>query len=259
MSVGLDHPEFNAPRPNSDDPFAAKRAEIDAALAKFMDGADIHTARDTLNEDTAARANDFLAGAKKLLREAEDACTRERAPHMAAAKAVSQTWAPIVSRLEKIIALVGPKLDAYLKAKQAAQRKAAEEAARKQREAEDAARRAAAEAAAAENASARIAADEQAEAQERIAAEHAAKAQRLSAPARVQSATGLTNTRSLRTVYSARIVSLPQALAHYAKHQDVAALILQLANAELRHAPVVAGVKQIPAIPGVTFDKDQVL
>lgn len=111
--------------PNSDDPFAAKRAEIDAALAQFMDGARTYEDRGELNDDTAARANDFIAGAKRLLAEAEDARKAEKQPHLDAGRAVDASWERIKDRIHCVIGVVSPLLAAYLQRKEEARRKAA--------------------------------------------------------------------------------------------------------------------------------------
>lgn len=245
--------------PNSDDPFAAKRAEIDAALAKFMEGADVYEQRGDLDDDTAERANDYIAGLKQLSREAEQARVAEKAPHLAAGKAVDASWDAIKSRISKLIDTVQPRLDRFLKEKQARQRREAEEAARKQREAEQAARDAAAAAAAADNASARIAAQEREESARRIADEEAARAQRLSAPVRVASATGLARTKSLTTERTPVLVSMAQALQHYKAEPELSALLLKFAARDLRGAPTLRGKKTIPQIPGIRWEEDQVL
>lgn len=244
-------------RTNSYDPYAVARADIDQRLGAFMQGADVWAKRSDLDADLAARANDFIAGAKQLLKEAEEARKAEKKPHTDAAKAVDQSWDAIKSRIEKVIGVVRPLLEGYLRKQQEAKRAAEAEARRKADEAEAAARAAAADAASAETAQARIEAEERADAQARIAEEERQRATRAAAPARVDSATGLANRRSLKTVRKAKITSLPQALQHYAKRPEVADLILQLANAELRHAPTVRGEKQIPNIPGIGWDETQ--
>jgi hypothetical protein len=244
---------------NSGDPFALNRADIEQRIGAFMAGADVWSERDTLDDDLAARANDFITGARRLWKEADDARKAEKQPHLDAGRAVDESWAPLLARVEKIVALVKPKVEAFLRAKQEAQRKAEEEARRRQREAEAAARAAAADAAAAQSASARIEAEERAEAAQREAEIAEAQARANAGPARAESATGLANRRGLKTERKAEIVSLAQALAHYRNHPEIEALILKLANADLRHAPSVRGKKQIPNIPGIKWVEEQKL
>lgn len=241
--------------PNSDDPFAAVRADIDQRLATFARGADIYEQRGELDDDTAARANDFITGLKQLLKEAEDARKAEKKPHMDAAKAVDESWEAIKRRIEKVIGVVRPMLDRHLRRKEEERQKAEQQAREKARAAEAEARRAAEEAAKAASASARIEAEERAAEQQRIAAEAQQRAERAAEPVRVESATGLANRRGFKTVRRPRIESLPQALAHYRARPEVAELILQLAARELREAPTIKGVKQIPNIPGIAWDE----
>lgn len=249
------------PRINSTDPFAAARADIDQRYAAFAEAADIWAERSELDEELAERANDFLAGAKRLLADAERARKAEKQPHLDAGRAVDQSWDAIKTRIEKLVAVVAPKLAAYLRKKQEFERAEAEAARQRAAEAEAAANAAKLDAANAASASARIEAEERAAAQARIAETAKADAEDLSGPTRVESATGLANRRGLRTVRKARITSLPQALAYFATHNraEIEELLLQLANAQARHAPTVAGQKRVPKIPGVEFVETQEL
>ncbi len=246
-------------RANDPDPFAEKRADIDQRLAAFLEGANVWEQRTELDDALAARANDFIAGAKQLLKEAEEARKAEGQPHREAIAAINQSWDAIKSRIEKVIGIVAPKLDAHLKAKREEARRQKEEAERKAREAEEARRAAEADAAAARNAAARIEAEERAAEQARIAEEAAARAKKASAPVRVESATGLANRRGLRTERKPVITSMAQALTHYRAEPELEALILKLAARDLREAPTRRGVKQIPQIPGIDWKEEQVL
>lgn len=244
---------------NSQDPHAIARADVEQRIDAFIDGADIWEQRGDLDDDLAARANDFLAGARRLFKEAEEARKAEKAPHMEAAKAVDAAWAVLTARIEKVAAVVKPKLEAFMRRKQreAAEAKAAAE--KRAREAENARLDAVADAALAETPSQRIAAEERADAHAAAVDAATHDAARAGEKPRVDSATGLATTRALRTVRRARIVSIAQALAHYRDRPEVEALILQLANAELRAAPTLRGVKQVPTVPGVAFDETQEL
>lgn len=244
---------------NSADPFAATRADIEQRIGTFMQGADIWEGREEIDAELEGRANDFLTGARRLWKEADDARKAEGRPHREAEKAVNEGWAPLLARVEKIAAVVAPKLDAWLKKKQAAQRKAEQEARERQRQAEEAARAAAADAAAAQSASARIEAEERAEAAAKQAEIAEAQARANSGPARASSATGLANNRALRTTRTPQITSLAMAVQHYKAEPELIALIEKFAARDLRNAPTVRGVKRIPAIPGITFVEDQKL
>lgn len=246
-------------RSNSDDPFAAKRADIDQRLDAFLQGADIWEQREDLDDAAAAKANDFVTGAKQLLKEAEEARKAEKAPHLAAAKAVDQSWDAIKSRIEKVIDVVVPKLNAYLKRKKEERERAEAEARRKAEEAERARLAAEQDALRAKNASARIEAEERAREQARIAEEEAARAAKAAEPVRVESATGLANRRGLKTKRTPVIVSKALALTHYKDEPEVEELILRLAARDLREAPTVRGKKAIPNIPGIQWKEEQVV
>lgn len=244
---------------NSADPLAALRADIEQRIGAFMSGADIWNDRAEIDAALEGRANDFLTGARRLWKEADDARKAEGRPHRDAEKAVNESWAPLLARVEKTAAVIAPKLDAWLKKKQEAQGKAEQEARDRQRQAEEAARAAAADAAAAQSASARIEAEERAEAARKQAELAERQAQANAGPARAESATGLANRRSLKTVRTPRIVSLAQAVNHYKAEPELIELILKFAARDLRGAPTVRGVKRVPAIAGVVFDEEQTL
>lgn len=244
---------------NSGDPFAEARADIEQRIATFLQGADVWDGRDTLDEDMAGRANDFITGARKLWSVADNQRKAEKQPHLDAGRAVDDSWAPLLARIEKIVAVVKPKVEAFLRAKQEAQRQAEAEARRKQQEAEAAARAAAADAAAAQSASARIEAEERAEAARREAEQAEAQARANSGPARAESATGLANRRSLKTKREPKIVSLAMAINHYRSEPELTALIERFAARDLRAAPTVRGKKTIPTIPGIAWVETQEL
>lgn len=244
---------------NSQDPFAEARADIEQRIATFMQGADIWEKRPEIDAELEGRANDFIAGARKLWAEADEARKAETKPHRDAEKAINEGWAPLLTRLEKVAAVVKPKLKAWLDKKAEAQRKAEAEARRKQQEAEAAARAAAADAAAAQSASARIEAEERAEAARREAEQAEAQARANSGPARAESATGLANRRSLKTKREPKITSLAMAVQHYRAEPELTALIEKLAARDLRAAPTIRGKKTIPTIPGISWVEEQTL
>ncbi len=251
----------SAPRAghNSGDPHAEAYAEFEQRVAALMKAGDIWEKRDELDEAAAAKANDFLAGASKLASAADKAREAEKKPHLQAGRDVDAKWKKLTERIEKIKAIVKPKLAAYLQRKEAERRAAAEEERKRAEEAARAAEAARMDAANAQSASARFEAEELAEEQARIAEAAADRAEDLSSKARVASATGLANTKALRTVRRPEIVSLPQALAHYRDRAEIAEAIKTIAAAELRHAPTIDGVKQVPSIPGIKWVESQEL
>jgi len=236
---------------NSGDPHAAAYADIEARVAALSSAGDVWEKRDDFTETDAQKANDFITGAKRLKREADKAREAEKAPHLQAGRYVDTKWKKFDGRIDKVIALVAPKLAAFLAKKEAERRAAAELERQKAAEAAAAADAARMDAANAASASARMEAEELAEEHARMADVAADKAEDLSGKTRIASATGLANTRSLRTIRRPEIVSLPQALSHYRDRSEIAEAIRTLAAAELRHAPTIDGVKQVPNIPGI--------
>lgn len=215
-------------------------------IGEFLRGGDIWAGRGALDDELAPRARDFIAGAKKLRKQADDARAAAKKPHADAAKTVDDTWRPLLERIDKIVALVTPKLADYIEAKRKLAEAQAREAHARQREAEAAQAAALADALNATTQSARILAEERAgaAAREQEAAKHA-EAQ-AKAPVRVDSATGLANRLGLRRVRHAKLASLPIAAAHFKDAPDLRECLEKLANSELRAAGVEADI----AIPG---------
>lgn len=226
------------------------RAYFADRLNDFAKGADVWNARPTLDADTAPRARDFLAGLKKLAKEADEARKAEKEPHALAAKKVDDDWRPTLSSIERLIGGVEPKIAAFLREekRKADEAKAAAEKAK--REAEAAARAAAEDAARAQTEGARIAAEARQAEAERQQKEAERAERRADDSVRLESATGLARAAGLRTTRKARIVSLPLLFAHYRNHPDVAETLLRLANADIRAAKGAA--VDIPGIEIVT-------
>lgn len=228
------------------------RAYFDDRLAEFLKGLDVWGDRPALDADTAPRARDFIAGAKKLLKETDEARKADKEPHMTAAKAVDEAWRPTLTAIESVIAKVEPKLTAWLREEKRKADEARAEAERQRVAAEKAALAAAEDAARATTDSARIGAERRQQEAEAATA-RAAKAAK-SEPTRVESATGLARRAGLRTVRKARIVSVALALTHYRGNAEVLALIERLANADIRAAKGAA-----ITIPGVEIDETEEL
>lgn len=242
---------------NSAAMFADLLANIDARVDKFLKGAEVWSAREELDDDLAARANDYLTGLRKLYAEIDGARKAEKQPHIDAGRAIDEKWSKRIVRVEAAAHTVRELLTKFLRAKQQKQR---EEAARLREAAarEEAARRAAeAEAENAQTVADKIAAKQRAAESEEAAREAAAIAQSLDGPARAESFTGAGNRRGLRRTYKPRLTSLPLALAHYRDEPKLAELLLTLAARDLRAAPTVRGVKQRPTIPGIVWDAEE--
>ncbi|HRE44058.1 MAG TPA: hypothetical protein PKY87_08815, partial [Terricaulis sp.] len=67
---------------NSGAMFAEARADIEQRIATFLAGADVWSERETLDDDLASRANDFITGARKLWSVADNQRKAEKQPHL---------------------------------------------------------------------------------------------------------------------------------------------------------------------------------
>jgi colicin import membrane protein len=233
----------------------ATRADFTERVAAFLKGADVWATRDTLDADLAARATDFVGGAKKLRKQADEARKVEKQPHADKVKEVDGWWGALDTKIEKLLKSTADKLTAYARIEQERKQREAEEARRKVEAAEQARKDAELAAAAATTESARIEAEAQADVAARNVKEASREEKRAAAPVKVASATGLARTGSMRKVWAVKIDDLTRAMLHLKKTNEPAFVefVTQLAGAELRAAPVTDGEKQIPVIPGVTF------
>jgi len=226
------------------------RAYFADRLNDFATGADVWNKRNTLDRDTAPRARDFLAGLKKLSKEADEARKAEKDPHTAAAKAVDEAWKPTMASIDRLIAGIEPKITEWLREEKRKADAAKAIAERARMEAEAAARAAAEDAARAQTEAGRIAADAARAEAERRAARAAREERAAGGPVRLESATGLARAAGVRVTRRARIVSVAMALAHYRARPEVAELVERLANADIRAAKGVS--IEIPGVEIVT-------
>lgn len=226
----------------------AQRAEITARIAAFAQGADVWAARPTLNDETAPRARDFIAGLKQLGKEADESRKLEKAPYLERGREIDAAWGRLTDQIATLLVDVERKLTAYLREQKRRQEEAAAEARRQAEDARMAAALAEAERARAQAPSAQVEAQVRAE-EARVRAETAER-QAEARPVRVDSATGLARRAGLRTVYRVEVQDIRRAMLRYADHSEMRALIERLAGAEVRAAPTVRGEKQIPTIPG---------
>lgn len=181
------------------------------------------------SQERSEKATDFVAGARSVFKEVDEARKAAKKPHDDAAQAVQDAFKPLLDKIGKAGEVVKALQADWLK-----REKAREEAERREREA---AARAAEEAAARDLAEAQARNDVSgmvdAEAAHKAAAKDA-KAAAKPVKAQAGSATGGARTMSLRTTYRCEVESRGPALATYRDHPEVIALIERLATAEVR-------------------------
>ena len=238
MSIGHNNPP----------PFDAGRLDALKTTATEFAAVAKDWAKTEITEENAGRANDFLTGGRRLIKQIEEARKADKEPYIEAGKAVDAAYKPLVTVLETALDGVKAALTAFAKikaeAEAAAARKAAEEA------------RIAAEMAEAERKAAEEAGDEIAAEEARMAAEEARKAEQLAASAKstgaVESATGMGRTAALRTYYTAEIVDPIKAItwAFRENPAEMRALVVRMAEARKRH-------DKTTEIPGIKFNADQ--
>lgn len=255
-----DAPPLHGPGHNSSAMFAEARADIFGRVALFLKATDkaAWIARGKLDsEDEAERANDFITGLKRLKAQAEKACTAERAPHMAAAAAVSADFKLEIDKLDKVLKIVGPLYDVFLREKKRAADAAALAARQEREKAERDAEAARIDAATAVSPGQKIALEAEAEAAEARVTKAAAEEVAAKAPVRIASATGAGNARGFRTVNVATIVDPVAVAIFYREEPEVQELYRKLALRALAEAPTTRGQKITPEIPGVEFSTEQ--
>lgn len=225
------------------DAFAKEASEIADAASEWANVA-------ITTETKAGQLKDFLDTSRAKLKEIEERRKVEKQPFLDAGREVDTAFNRVKDIIEKAGKLAKVPLESYLKEQQRiaeerrraeaeAARKAAEEAERERQIAERN-----------RNAAAIAEAEEKA-----AAAADAAKAAEAERKARVSSATGTGASRtSLRTVRTAKIANINQAMLHYRGHADLIECITRLANADIRAA------KGAPiTIPGIDIIEEKKL
>jgi hypothetical protein len=205
-------------------------AECRAKASDFVDAGGDWIALGRIDtEDQSGKVTDFVDGARKVFKSIDEARKAAKAPHDERAKAVQAAFTPILEALTRTVDRVKALQADFLS------RKAAEERAEKVRQAAAAARlkeeaeKAAAEAAARNDVVGEI------EAEARLKeAEAAQKAAARPVETKAASATGGGRTMSLRNHYTCEIANINHAFVHFRAHPDVAALLIRLAEAEVR-------------------------
>lgn len=224
------------------DPFEAFKLHIDDLFeqaGQFLDGEPITT--DAQAEDVSRLLNML----RKAEKDADSARAEEKRPHDEAGKAVQAKWKPLLERAALAMTTAKKALAPFLKAKEDAQRAAAEAA---RREAEEALRRAT-------EAAARARQDDlggQAEAS--ALAEQAEAALRAANRADKQKAQAKGGERAvgLRSVWTATLTEPREALKHYmvAQPDALKAWLQDQADRDVR-----AGKR---AIPGFEISEERV-
>lgn len=207
-------------------------ADFDGKVRDFADAAAAWKEAGAIeSQEQAEKANDFLAGARKLFKEVDDRRKVEKQPHLDAGKTIDSDFGRLKDLIEKAVAWVKTPLAAYMQEQERiAAQKRAEAEAKARAEAEAAAE-------AVRQAEARNDLVGAAEAEEAAkAAEKAAKAAEKIKGGQVGSATGGGRTAALRTVRHAEIANINTAFLTYRAHPEIAETLVRLANADLRSA-----------------------
>lgn len=122
----------NQPPPDAD-PLAERLAEqygeITARADKLLEAED--RIPDSLTEDTVGRASDYARQLKACAKLADDARKAEKEPFLTAERTVDAWFGAISGRLKGATNRVEQRVGAFLRAKEAAERKAREEEARR--------------------------------------------------------------------------------------------------------------------------------
>jgi hypothetical protein len=251
--VALDAPENPRVVVGGNNPPQSERERLEAKLTEWLAGWNVWSERKELTEETSGRARDFEDGIKLFRKKFDDLRKAEAKVHDDAKKRVQEEYAPFISQCDQIITGISGMVDRYLKKLEAKKeeerrvaREKAEAAERERKEAEAAAARAT-------NEAARIQATAAAEAAAKQAQAAAREVKAAAAPARVESATGLANRRSVKVTVVPKIDDIRRAVLHYIEAQELEELILKLAAADWRHAPMAGGEKQRPKIPGIIW------
>lgn len=199
-----------------------------------------------LNDEQAARLNDFIAGARKAWKATDAVRKAEKSFYDEQSKKVQAIYVPLLDALKKIGADMTAPIDAYmvrkqeeLRARQEAERKAAQEAEAEARRLSEAA----------QDRGDYLGAAEAAEAAK--AAEKAAQAASKPQSASVASFTGGGRTRALRTYRSAKVKSWRIAFMAVEDDPRVREAIQSALNAKIR-AKGFAG-----EIPGVEIIEER--
>lgn len=234
-------PDHNGPPPLT--PLEEAREALSLLwmeATNWLDGAPIE------NADQAASVAKLIDAARKAKTRFDKVRKAEKEPHMEAAKAVDASWTPILADLERI-SDAGKAAQTPWLVKLDAEKRAKEEAARKEAEAKiEAARKLAAEAdGSLAAAKARDAAIEDAKRAEAAAA----RAAKDTAGAKGD---GMARKVSLRTVWKTRIADRRELLSHIARNdpEGLEEFTLQWAQAAVRN-----GAR---AVPGCEITEEKV-
>lgn len=211
--------------PDAYDAFTAKVRDFSDAAAEWKESGAID------DKETAEKAGDFLSGARKLFKEIEEKRKAEKQPHLEAGRTIDAEFKKLTSAIETAVAWVKKPLEAYMQEQERIDRERKAEEERKARAEAEAAARAQAEAEARND----IMGQEEAKAAAEEAQQRQQEAQKVET-AKVGSATGGGRRTAMRTERKAQIESVNLAFAYYRDRPEVTALLVQLANADIRAA-----------------------
>lgn len=224
--------------PPAFDAYSIALDDLRTEAGNFLDGAPIE------NQGQADAVGVIISQAKKIKRDADAARADEKAPHLAATRAVDAKWKPLIDRCEQIEKAAKAPLTAWLN-------KLAAEQAERERQAREEAERKAQEAIAAQRALATTEGGlEAVENVERLEqeAEEAAKAAARAAKAKPL-VEGMDRRVGLRTYTSAKVVDR-KALLEWVMWNDAAALTAWLEEYARKALPA-----QLPGVEIITERK----
>lgn len=187
---------------------------------------------DPASSDKAANYREQLLDLKK---KADAERVKEKRPHDDAAKAVQQKWKPVIEAAETAAGVLRDALTTWMRAEEARQRREAEEFMRRVREEEARKRQQLLE-----EQKAKGVPDEEAQA---VIEDTAPEVPGEAPKPRVQAGGQRGRKTGLRTIKTAVIKDYDKALAHFAHHDKVRAVIEQLTNHAARDGHAVPGVE----------------
>ena len=223
QTPGLGH---NDPPPFDADVLAEcqrKAADFNEAAKAWLDLGEISSA------DQAKKATDFVTGARVTWKQIEDARKAAKAPHDEAAKAVQDAFSPLLKNIKDMVEGIAKMQAAWIDKDNARIAKEKREAAERARKEREEAEKRLAEAEKSND----IAAKNEAEKSINDAKKAEKRAEKVDS-VKVESASGGGRSMSLRTTYECEILNINHAFVAFRDHPEVAALLIRLANAEVR-------------------------
>lgn len=241
--LGLDNPGMGHNQPPEPTPYdAEKLAALKNDVARFIEVSDKWLKVDVNTDALASQLADQVNGLRKLFGKIEETRKEEKAPHLTAGNTVDAMFNPLKSKVEAAAEKLKDILGKYAQKKEAETARIRAEKEAEARRAEEEARLAAIDAERGDSIEDQVKADEAAKAAE-------AKRKEAAKPVNtaIKSASGAGRTMSTRKRKQCTMKNVRHLFMHYQHRQEVADLLLRLANAE-------ANSKDFPedgTIPGV--------